>query len=395
MGAAVKLKVLSLLAIVPALVRAQPPSTAAQPTYAVGQRWEYDAIHYRYVVEVVSAGLKVPFSFAFLPDGRAVLSDRGELNLALVDMNTGERTPLSGGPAVFDSVDCGLLDVAVHPDYVRTGWIYYAFTERGDVGITTVVERARIRGPQLIDRQRLFAAFPAIDNIHHPGARLLLVDGYVYITLGERDLGQLAQELWTDHGKIIRLHDDGRVPADNPFVGRRGARPEIWSIGHRNPHGLTLHPETRELWSTEHGPLGGDEVNVIRKGANYGWPVASFGREYDGGVIGDGLTNKDGFEAPVYHHSTSTALSGAQFYSGNAFPRWRGHLFVGAMATRYLGRIIFDTGRAPREERLLTEQRWRVRVVRQGSDGFLYLGIDQSGASVANGMIVRLRPSTP
>ena len=390
-----KLKVLAFLAIVPVVVVAQPPTAVVQPSYTVGQRWEYDAIHYRYIVEVVSAGLKVPFSFAFLPDGRAVLSDRGELHLALVDMNTGARTPLSGGPVVFDSVDCGLLDVAVHPDYVHTGWIYYAFTERSDTGITTVVERAKIQGPRLTDRQRLFAAFPAIDNIHHPGARLLLADGYLYITLGERDLGQLAQELWTDHGKIIRLHDDGRVPPDNPFVGRPGARPEIWSLGHRNPHGLTLHPQTRELWSTEHGPLGGDEVNVVRKGANYGWPIVSFGREYDGGFIGDGLTQKAGFEPPVYHHSTSTAISGAQFYSGDAFPRWRGHLFAGAMATRYLGRIIFDPGRAPREERLLTEQRWRVRVVRQGADGFLYLGIDQSAATVANGMILRLRPVAP
>jgi glucose/arabinose dehydrogenase len=365
-----KLQAIALLALNAIVLGAQQ---AAVPRDTVGHRWEFDAIHYRYAVEVLATGIKAPFGFAFLPDGRALLSDRGELQLSILDLSTGRRTPLTGGPVVFDSVDCGQLDVAVHPDYARNGWIYYAFTERSDTGITTIVERARIRGTALADRQRLFAAWPAS------------------VTLGERDAEELAQELWTHHGKIVRLHDDGRVPADNPFVGRPHARPEIWSLGHRNPQGLTLHPDTRQIWSTEHGPLGGDEINVIRKGANYGWPIITYGREYDGGFVGEGITQKAGLEQPVYHHSTSTAISGGIFYNGSAFPRWRGHLFIGAMATRYLGRVIFDPGRAPREERLLTELRRRVRVVKEGADGFLYVGVDETAANAANGLILRVR----
>ena len=385
-----KLRLLALTALSPIALAAQVQPV---PRDTVGHRWEFDAIHHRYVVEVVATGIKAPFGFDFLPDGRVILSDRGERQLAILDLRSGTKTPVTGGPAVFDSVDAGQLDVVVHPDYSRTGWIYYAFAERSDSGITTVVERARLRDSQLTGRQRLFAAWPAIDNTHHLGARLLLNGGYLYITLGERDVPQLAQELWTHHGKIVRIHDDGRVPADNPYIGRSHARPEIWSIGHRNPHGLTLHPTTGDLWSTEHGPLGGDEVNVIRKGANYGWPIVTFGREYDGGFVGEGISQRLGLEPPRYHHSTSTAISAAVFYTGDAFPAWRGHLFAGTLATRYLARIIFDPGRAPREERLLTELRRRVRSVRQGSDGFLYVGVDQTAADAANGMLLRIRPA--
>jgi glucose/arabinose dehydrogenase len=303
-------------------------------------------------------------------------------------------TPIAGVPAVFDSVDAGMLDVVVHPDFSRNHLIYYAFVEASDSGRTTVVERAELgENPiRLTSRQRLFAAYPAAGGVNHFGSRLLLRDGYLFITLGERDVRELAQELWTDHGKIVRLFDDGRIPRDNPFVGRPGARPEIWSLGHRNPHGLAVHPQTGELWETEHGPLGGDEVNVIRRGANYGWPVITYGREYEGHAIGDGRNEFPGMEQPRHHYSSSAALSGMMFYAGSAFPQWRGNLFVGAMTPRYLGRLIVEPGRPVREERLLLEKRWRVRVVQQGPDGFIYLGVERSARDASDGLIVRLRP---
>ena len=379
-----------------AVLRVVPSSVsnaaAQQPADSVGQSWEYDSQLLRYRVEVVATGVHVPWGLAFLHNGRALVSDRAVGQLSLLDIHTGVLTRVAGVPAVYDSVDAGLLDVAVHPDYARNGWIYYAYASMTDSGSTTVVERARLRDTRLVDRQRLFLAYPAVSSSHHFGSRLVLQKGYLFITLGERDIRELAQELWTDHGKVIRLYDDGRVPRDNPFVGRPGARPEVWSYGHRNPHGLTLHPQTGELWETEHGPLGGDEINIIRPGLNYGWPIVTYGREYDGGLVGDGLTQREGMEQPVYHYATSAALSGLTFYTGGAFPQWRGNLFVGAMAPRYLGRLILENGRVVREERLLGEKRWRVRVVQQGPDGLLYLGIEE-GRDGFGGMIVRLRPA--
>jgi len=356
----------------------------------VGASWEYDSQLGRYRVEVVATGVRVPFGMAFLPDSRALVTDRPG-TLWLLDIRTGAMTRVAGVPAVSDSVDGGLLDIEVHPDYARTGWLYFSYSEKTDTGKATVVERARLRDARLLDRQRLFTAYPAVAGDYHFGSRLALKDGYLFITLGERELSALAQELWTDLGKIVRLYDDGRIPNDNPFVGRAGARPEIWSYGHRNPHGLAFHPLTGELWESEHGPLGGDEINVIKRGLNYGWPTVTFGREYDGGPVGDGLTQAPGMEPPVFHYATSAALSGIAFYTGSAFPRWRNNLFVGAMTPRFLARLVVANGRVEREEKLLLEKKWRVRVVQTGPDGFLYLGV-QRASDGTGGVIARIRP---
>ena len=356
----------------------------------VGASWEYDSQLGRYRVEVVATGVRVPFGMAFLPDSRALVTDRPG-TLWLLDIRTGAMTRVAGVPAVSDSVDGGLLDIEVHPDYARTGWLYFSYSEKTDTGKATVVERARLRDARLLDRQRLFTAYPAVAGDYHFGSRLTLKDGYLFITLGERELSALAQELWTDLGKIVRLYDDGRIPNDNPFVGRAGARPEIWSYGHRNPHGLAFHPLTGELWESEHGPLGGDEINVIKRGLNYGWPTVTFGREYDGGPMGDGLTQAPGMEPPVFHYATSAALSGIAFYTGSAFPRWRNNLFVGAMTPRFLARLVVANGRVEREEKLLLEKKWRVRVVQTGPDGFLYLGV-QRASDGTGGVIARIRP---
>ena len=356
----------------------------------VGASWEYDSQLGRYRVEVVATGVRVPFGMAFLPDSRALVTDRPG-TLWLLDNRTGAMTRVAGVPAVSDSVDGGLLDIEVHPDYARTGWLYFSYSEKTDTGKATVVERARLRDARLVDRQRLFTAYPAVAGDYHFGSRLALKDGYLFITLGERELSALAQELWTDLGKIVRLYDDGRIPNDNPFVGRAGARPEIWSYGHRNPHGLAFHPLTGELWESEHGPLGGDEINVIKRGLNYGWPTVTFGREYDGGPVGDGLTQASGMEPPVFHYATSAALSGIAFYTGSAFPQWRSNLFVGAMTPRFLARLVVANGRVEREEKLLLEKKWRVRVVQTGPDGFLYLGV-QRASDGTGGVIARIRP---
>jgi aldose sugar dehydrogenase len=332
----------------------------------------------------------VPFGMAFLPDSRALVTDRPG-TLWLLDIRTGAMTRVTSVPAASDSVDGGLLDIEVHPDYARNGWLYFSYSEKTDTGKATVVERARLRDARLVDRQRLFAAYPAVAGDYHFGSRLALKDGYLFITLGERELSALAQELWTDLGKIVRLYDDGRIPNDNPFVGRAGARPEIWSCGHRNPHGLAFHPLTGELWESEHGPLGGDEINVIKRGLNYGWPTVTFGREYDGGPVGDGLTQASGMEPPVFHYATSAALTGIAFYTGSAFPQWRNNLFVGAMTPRFLARLVVANGRVEREEKLLLEKKWRVRVVQTGPDGFLYLGV-QRASDGTGGVIARIRP---
>src|SRR5687768_4402358 len=383
------------LAVCLIIAWAFPPSrTAAQPTAdTLGAAWEFDSQLHRYRVEVVATGVRVPFGIAFLPDGRLLVSDRVGV-LSLVDVRSGATTRVQGTPsaaALADTVDGGLLDIAVHPSYSQTGWLYFSYSEATDTGNATVVERARLRDAQLVDRHRLFTAFPAVGEFHHFGSRLALTGGYLFITLGERDIPPLAQELWTHLGKIVRLHDDGRVPADNPFVGRAGARPEIWSYGHRNPHGLAVHPETGMLWESEHGPLGGDEINVVRRGANYGWPLVTFGREYDGGAVGNGRAEAPGMEPPVHHYSTSAALSGIAFYTGSAFPTWRNNLFVGAMTPRFLSRLVIADGRVRSEERLLLEKRWRVRAVQTGPDGFLYLGVQRT-ADGGGGVIARIRP---
>ena len=390
-----------LLAVTVRSVLAQ--NGAPVPPESERQRWEFDSFLSRYVVEIVATDFQVPFGLSFLPDGRALVSDRGNGQLLLVDVESGRSTPVRDVPVTIDSVvhaaraigeggDAGLLDVLVHPEYARNGWIYLAFTEGSDTGATTVIERMKLRDGGLVERQRVYTAYPAIRTLHHLGARLAIAGGYLYIALGERDVRQLAQELWTDHGKIIRLHDDGRVPTDNPFVGRAGARPGIWSYGHRNPHGLAFHPVTGELWETEHGPLGGDEVNIIRPGRNYGWPQVTTGREYSGQPVDGAVAEADGFESPLRQYANSAALSGLVFYNADAFPNWRGSAFVGAMTPRYLGRLTIAGNRPVSDERLLTAPRWRVRAVQVGPDGYLYLTVDRSARGASDGKLVRIRP---
>lgn len=338
-------------------------------------------------IEKVAEGLGIPFGFAFLPDGRALLTERPQGRMSLVDIQRKQVIPLEQTPDVFGKGGGGMLDVIVHPDFNNNGWIYFSYSVQRDTGNTTVVDRARLEGTRLADRKRLFTALPHYDEEDHFGGRLVLRDGYLFIAVGDRLWfnRNRAQDLTTHNGKIIRLFEDGRIPEDNPFVDEPGAKPEIWCYGHRNIQGLTLHPQTGELWEHEHGPRGGDEINLIEAGKNYGWPVITYGIEYSGEIVGDGLTRKKGMEQPVYYYNPSIAPSGMTFYNGEAFPDWRNSLFIGSLALTHINRVVIEGHRVLHEERLLDDLNWRIRFVRQGPDGLIYFGID-------HGYLLRLRP---
>jgi glucose/arabinose dehydrogenase len=340
-------------------------------------------------VEIVADSLRIPVSIAFLPDGRALVGERAGGRITLVDLATGRKSPVSGLSGVHTAESGGVFDVVLHPRFATNRRLYIAYSAALDSGNTTVVDVARLDGSTLVDRRRIFTALPAVNSGAHHGGRLAIRDTFLFVTVGDRRQWRDLSQDFTNHiGKTIRLHDDGRVPEENPYTDRLNARPEIWSIGHRNAQGMTFHPVTGQLWQSEHGPLGGDEVNVILEGRNYGWPVVSHGREYSGALMGEGLTRRAGMEDPVHLYTPSIAPSGMAFYTGDAFPAWRGSLFQGALAHRHLNRLVLSPeGRVVREERLLQEFRWRVREVRQGPDGALYLGVD-------DGMLVRLRPTS-
>ena len=342
-----------------------------------------------FVIDTVVSGLKVPWAMDWLPEGTAVITERGKPDNALSLLNTdkGEVTPLCNVPPVHRKGDGGMLDVLVHPNYPTKSFIYFAYSTKKDSTSTLVVDRAKISDNCLVERERLFEVFPYFKSNGHYGCRLVIQDGYLFITMGERYSAMDSAQTLTNHfGKVMRLHEDGRVPRDNPFVDTKGALPEIWSYGHRNPQGMALHPDTGALWLNEHGPQGGDEINIIRPKVNYGWPVITYGEEYGGGPIKDGIKRKDGLEQPFYYYTPSIAPSGMTFYNGEPFPSWQGNLFMGALALQHLNRIVLADNRVIHEERLLKDQKWRVRFVRQGPDGFLYIGVD-------HGMILRLRPA--
>lgn len=341
------------------------------------------------VVEV-ARGLETPWALAFLPDGRLLVSERpGRLRIVSA---TGELSvPLKNVPAVHAQGQGGLLDVALSPAFATDRQVYFSFAEPTARGARTAVARATldIDALSLRDVQRVFAQNDDPEGRHHWGSRLVFDrDGNLFVTLGDRFYHRdRAQDLRSHFGKVVRIRPDGSVPPDNPYLGTRGALPEIWSIGHRNLQGAALHPQTGMLWTNEHGPQGGDEVNVNKPGRNYGWPVITYGREYGSGArIGDGAERAD-IEPPLHYWVPSIAPSGMTFYTGNAFPTWQGSLFVGALRGQVLARLELDGEKVVREERLLGESGIRIRDVRQGPDGKLYL-LDET-----QGRILRLEPN--
>lgn len=340
-------------------------------------------------VVTVADGLQTPWSLAFLPDGRMLVTERPG-RMRLVSPSGELSVPLAGVPEVHAQGQGGLLDVVLGPDFANDGRIYFSYAQPTGRGARTAVARAVLDtdGLRLDDVGVIFAQNDDPPGRHHWGSRLVFArDGTLFVTLGDRSFQRdQAQSLDNHYGKIVRINPDGTIPADNPFVGRRDALPEIWSYGHRNPQGAALHPESGVLWTHEHGPQGGDEVNVGRAGANYGWPVITYGREYvTGGRIGEG-TERDDVEPPLHHWTPSIAPSGMAFYTGAAFPQWQGNLFVGALRGQLLSRLQLDGERVIGEERFLGELNSRIRDVRQGPDGGLYL-LDET-----NGRILKFEP---
>jgi aldose sugar dehydrogenase len=344
------------------------------------------------VVETVARGLQNPWGLAFLPDGRMLVTERpGRLRVVATNGQLSE--PLGGTqPRVAARGQGGLLDVALDPNFAQNRLVYLSYAEdRGERRAGTSVMRARLNaaGTALEGGQVIFRQEPSHTGGNHFGSRLVFDrGGHLLVTLGDRfDLRDQAQNPANHLGKVVRITTEGRPAPDNPFAGREGARPEIWSIGHRNIQAAALHPQTGQLWTIEHGARGGDEVNIPQPGRNYGWPVITYGVDYSGARIGEG-TAKAGLEQPVYYWDPSIAPSGMAFYTGDRFPAWRGSILVGALSGKLLARLETSGGKVTAEERMLQGLGERIRDVRQGPDGFVYLLTDS-----ANGRILRVRPA--
>ena len=361
------------------------------PALAVDETFETEKG--RVQVTTFADGLANPWGLAFLPDGAMLVTEKsGNLRHVAADGTVSE--PIGGVPEVDSRGQGGLLDVALDPQFAQNRLVYFSFTEPGEGGNSTAVARG-ILSPDagsLSEVQVIFSQKPKLPGTKHFGSRLVFDNqGYLFIGLGERSEREFrtqAQDLDSHLGKVIRIRPDGSVPEDNPFVERQGALPEIWSYGHRNIQGAALHPETGVLWVNEHGPRGGDEINIPEAGKNYGWPVVSYGVEYDGSPVGTGKQQAEGMEDPVHHWTPVIGSSGMAFYTGSAFPAWQGSVFNGGLATKDVARLELDGTRVTHEERLFGDLNQRIRAVEQGPDGALYLLTDSS-----NGEILRVYPA--
>lgn len=333
-------------------------------------------------VTTLTGALASPWGMVLLPDSRWLVTQRGGA-MVIVSTDGSVSPPLSGVPPVVARGQGGLLDVALDPDFAVDPWVYWSFSEAGSGGVGTAVARGRLAGNRLADVAVIFRQLPKVGGDGHFGSRLVFRgDKTLFVTLGERQLGTPAQDLSGHLGKVVRIHRDGSVPADNPAFGA-GARPELWSVGHRNPQGAALHPTTGELWLVEHGPQGGDELNRVPPGANFGWPLKSYGCNY-GAPVGDTCRIGAGTHAPTYVEPvsiwvpTSTAPAGMAFYRGDRLPDWRGHLFVGALAGATLWRLALDGDRVVQREEVAAVKALgeRIRCVANSPDGWLVMLTD-------------------
>jgi aldose sugar dehydrogenase len=339
----------------------------------------------KFQVDTITNELKNPWGITFLSDGRILVTERaGEIRI----IKDGKLLPekLEGVPAVFAHGQGGLLDITRHPDYETNGWIYFSYAKAGNDGGGTTIARAKIDGNKMTDLQELFSASPFSDSGVHFGSRIVFDgNGYMFFSCGERGEMKNAQTLENHLGKILRLHDDGRVPVDNPFVKTKASKPEIWSYGHRNPQGLVFDRATNSLYDIEHGPKGGDELNKVEKGKNYGWPVITWGIDYDGKPISE-IQQKEGMEQPLRYWVPSIAPCGAALITSDKFPNWRGNILVGALAHTHVARVELQDQKYVKEEKLL-DKIGRVRAIAQGPDGFIYVATENPG------LLVRLVPA--
>ncbi len=343
-------------------------------------------------IETIAGGLAHPWSLAFLPDGRMLVTERPG-RLRIVTRNGQLSPPLGGVPAVFAQSQAGLMDVVLARDFERSHTVFVCYAETADGGGRIAVLRARLldgETPRLNSPVTIFRQKGPVSRGLNIGCRMVPApDGNLFVTLGDHfGPSALAQNLDNHIGKIIRITPDGAAPPDNPFVGRQNALPEIWAYGLRNAEGLAFNPADGKLWEQEHGPMGGDEINIIEKGKNYGWPLVSYGRNYDGTPVGNGKATMDAVADPLWHWTPSIAPSGMAFYTGDLYPGWKGSLFNGALKFELISRLELKGDKAVKEERMLQDLHERIRDVRQGPDGALYLLTDN-----ASGRILRLAPA--
>lgn len=328
--------------------------------------------------EMVVEGLKIPWGFEFLPDGSMIITEK---NGDIIHFKDGKKTQIQGGPDVYDRGQGGLLDVALHPNYENNGWIYftYASTEGEGEGGNTALMRAKLEGNQLTNSQVLYKASPNTTKGQHFGSRISFdKNGYLYFSAGERGERDVnPQDITRDNGKVYRLNDDGSIPSDNPFVGQEDAVEAIYSYGHRNPQGMILNPETGEIWVHEHGPKGGDEINIVKKGANFGWPVVTYGENYSGTPITDERSRPD-MEDPIFYWLPSIAPSGFEYVSSDKFPDLKGDLLVGSLKFQYLELLELNGKKIEKRVKLL-EGIGRVRDVKQSPDGDIYVAVEGKG----------------
>lgn len=374
----------------------RPPEAPGQEPAFEGQtRAPHEPTSVSVEVETIARNLEHPWAVEVFADGRMLITERpGRMLVVTPDGELSE--PVAGLPEVDARDQGGLLDVAIDPGFASNQTIYWSYAEPREDGNGTALARGRLitdGDPRVEDVQVIFRQMPSLRSAMHFGSRIVFApDGTLFLTLGERSImaGRVqAQELDSHLGKIIRINKDGSVPEDNPFVDRENLRPEIWSYGHRNIQSAALHPETGELWIVDHGPRGGDELNMVEAGKNYGWPVITYGLEYSGEPIGEGITAREGMEQPRYYWDPVIAPSGMMFYSGELFPAWKGDVFIGSLVGEHLVRISLEDRRVTGEEWLLTDLGERVRDVVEGPDGAIYLVTDEP-----DGRLLKLVPAS-
>jgi glucose/arabinose dehydrogenase len=372
----------------------RPPNAQNQkPAFPEQTRAPEEALGVAFEVATVAEGLVNPWGMAFLPDGRMLVTERpGRLRIVEKDGKLGE--PIAGLPEVDARGQGGLLDILLDPSFASSRMAYWCYAEPREGGANnTAVARGRLSddGVRVENVQVVFHQAPSLNSRLHFGCRLVWRrDRTLFVTLGDRSIpeGRMqAQRMDGLLGKVVRINADGSIPKDNPFVGKEGTRPEIWSIGHRNIQAATLHPSTGDLWEIEHGTRGGDELNRVERGKDYGWPTIAYGIEYNGGPITGGITQQSGLEQPAYYWDPVIAPSGMTFYTGSLFPRWKGSLFVGGLASTNLVRLTLKDNKVTGEERLLKDLKERIRDVEQGPDGAIYLLTDNKA-----GRVLKLTP---
>lgn len=347
-------------------------------TQIVGCAQDKNPVNKENNYEVIVNNISIPWGFTFLPDDSILITEKTG---SLIHFKDGKSLNIEGLPDIYVRGQGGLMDIVLHPNYEENGWLYFSFasSDENGSGGNTAIMRAKLKKNQLEEKELLYKANPNSTRGQHFGSRIVFdKDGYLYFTIGDRgDRDVNPQDITRDCGKVYRIQDDGTIPNDNPFFEVSNAKKAIFSFGHRNPQGMTIHPETGELWTHEHGPKGGDEINIINKGKNYGWPVISYGVNYSGTKFTE-LTKKEGMEQPLHYWVPSIAPSGMAFINSDKYGDWDGNLLVGSLKFQYLDRCVIKNNKVIKEERLL-DGIGRVRSVKQGPDGYIYVGVEDLG----------------